>query len=437
MKKNAKILSVTLALVLALMAVAIPASAAVPTPTVKADVVAEYQGKTSGGYDYYKFSVYIDSTLSLNGIQCNVSWDGNAWTLLRANNKNDATAFNAQVMDRTDPKNVLYKYTDYYDEYGLDGSGNGQWDCDAIGDGYAYLAADGAAPSIANISDTNLGATLVDAGYEGAYMAWAVPFTDSYLNISGGTVNQANSPDSGRVMVMSWYMRLNDGVAPGRYEVGFNAAQAYRLTAQYNYYDAIASRDIGLDMGDIPADSVTYTNAIIDVGTEGPAVAKSKAELKFTLTSPTTVADPFTLRVTSVITDADWDAYFANTAVADATTNAIQRLGFVAYRGTDGFDMDTAKAVAQGTATEGYDVAWTDYIQKTSDTADAYFGARLEITSVDTRTDVTYVGVVEYLDANNQTAYAFYDAEQEALLDQNYTTYVQQYVDTYGSDYVA
>ena len=113
----------------------------------------------------------------------------------------------------------------------------------------------------------------------------------------------------------------------------------------------------------------------------GPVVAKSRSQVKMTATSDTTVADAFTFRVISTITDADWDAYFANSADAEATTNAIQRLGFVAYKGTVGFDMATAKAVAQGTATEGYDVAWTDYVQKADDSSDAYFGARLEITS--------------------------------------------------------
>ena len=93
--------------------------------------------------------------------------------------------------------------------------------------------------------------------------------------------------------------------------------------------------------------------------------------------------------------------------------------------------METAKAVAQGTPTEGYDVAWTDYVQKTSDTADAYFGALLEITSADTRSDVTYVGVVEYLNADGTTAYAFYDAAEQALLNTNYDTIVADYLARY------
>lgn len=170
------------------------------------------------------------------------------------------------------------------------------------------------------------------------------------------------------------------------------------------------------------------SNAVVEAA--GPVVAKSRSQVKMTATSDTTVADAFTFRVISTITDADWDAYFANTA-AGGDTDAIQRLGFVAYKGTDGFDMETAKAVAQGSATEGYEVAWTDYVQKADDSSDAYFGARLEITSAETRADVTYVGVVEYLNADGTTAYAFYDAAEQALLNTNYDTIVADYLATY------
>ena len=191
-----------------------------------------------------------------------------------------------------------------------------------------------------------------------------------------------------------------------------------------------------------PAGGTRYNNSVYDLSQSmvmltvasdepaGPVVAKSRSQVKMTATSDTTVADAFTFRVISTITDADWDAYFANTA-AGGDTSAIQRLGFVAYKGTDGFDMETAKAVAQGTATEGYEVAWTDYVQKADDSSDAYFGARLEITSADTRSDVTYVGVVEYLNADGTTAYAFYDAAEQALLNTNYDTIVADYLARY------
>lgn len=177
-------------------------------------------------------------------------------------------------------------------------------------------------------------------------------------------------------------------------------------------------------------DQVDFTNAFVapSVAAAGPAVAKSKAEVKMTPNSATTVEDAFSFRVTSVITDADWDAYFANSADSAATTNAIKSVGFVAYKGTTGFNLDTAKAVAQGTPAAGYDVATTDYIQKVNDTSDAFFGCRLNITSAETRSDVTYVAFVQYLDASGHTAYAFYDAEQQALLNTNYNTIVSTYL---------
>ena len=109
-------------------------------------------------------------------------------------------------------------------------------------------------------------------------------------------------------------MRLKDGVQPGDYEVGFNAKQLYRLTGTYNTEDAVESDLVGKNFKSIAPEQVTYTNAIVKVGEAGPVVAKSKAEVKMTPNSPTTGEDAFQFRVTSVITDADWDTYFANTA---------------------------------------------------------------------------------------------------------------------------
>ena len=238
------------------------------------------------------------------------------------------------------------------------------------------------------------------------------------------------NPES-RETYATFQMTVSENVQPGE--------EIWIGTHDATYLRGAAAINVDTQRQPTSAYDLTESMVKLTVASDepaGPAVAKSKAELKFTLTSATTVAEPFTFRVTSQITDADWDAYFANTA-AGGDTSAIQRLGFVAYKGTDGFDMETAKAVAQGTATEGYDVAWTDYVQKADDSSDAYFGARLEITSADTRSDVTYVGVVEYLDADGVTAYAFYDAEQEALLEQNYQTYVAQYVAEYGGTYGA
>ena len=423
MKCAKKIISVALVLMLALSAMVLPTSAA--EPVIKADVVAEYQGQTSGGYDYYKFSVYLDSTLSLSTYQLNITWDNAVWQMLRATNFADQNAFIANMcIDKNDTNNIMYQASDAYATYG-----GGNWDYGGSDGGYVLMPGDGTAPTLAKVSNTNMGAELTEAGYTGLYSTWMIDFTDSYMALSGGSLNGYNSPASGRQMVLSWYMRLKDGVQPGDYEVGFNAKQLYRLTGTYNTEDAVESDLVGKNFKSIAPEQVTYTNAIVKVGEAGPVVAKSKAEVKMTPNSPTTVEDAFQFRVTSVITDADWDTYFANTAAGG--NNAITKLGFVAYKGTAGFDMETAKSVAKGGTAAGYDVATTTYVQKESDTSDAYFGAIIKITSAETRSDATYIAYVEYTDAEGAKQYAFYDAALTALLNTNYQTIVDSYLDAY------
>ena len=186
----------------------------------------------------------------------------------------------------------------------------------------------------------------------------------------------------------------------------------------------VASEDYDLSQA-----TANFTIASDEPVVTGPAVAKSKAEVKMTPNSPPTVEDAFQFRVTSVITDADWDTYFANTAAGG--NNAITKLGYVANKGTDGFDLETAKSVAKGGTAAGYDVATTTYVQKADDSSDAYFGAIIQITSAETRSDATYIAYVEYTDAEGATQYAFYDAAQTALLDTNYQTIVDSYLAAY------
>ncbi len=425
MKCAKKIISVALVLMLALSVMVLPTSAA--EPVITADVVAEYQGKTSGGYDYYKFSVYLDSSLSLATYQLNITWDNAVWQMIRATNFADQAAFIANMcIDQKDPENIMYTASDAYQNYG-----GGNWDYSGSPNGYTLMPGDGTPPTFAKISNDNMGTELTAAGYTGLYTTWMLDVTDDYLTLSGGDLNGFDSPTSGRQMVISWYMRLKDGVAPGSYEVGFNAKQFARLTGTYTTQDSVAALGIDANTGSasIAPEHVTYTNAIVKVGEAGPVVAKSKAEVKMTPNSPTTVEDAFQFRVTSVITDADWDTYFANTAAGG--NNAITKLGFVAYKGTDGFDLETAKSVAKGGTVAGYDKAETTYVQKADDSSDAYFGAIIQITSAETRSDATYIAYVEYTDAEGATQYAFYDAAQTALLDTNYQTIVESYLAAY------
>ena len=224
---------------------------------------------------------------------------------------------------------------------------------------------------------------------------------------------------------------VNDSVAPGT-AVNFDMISGL-FNKKHIYLQAIDTTNGNKGTNKYGAqyyDASTASLALTVAGGETPAtpvLTKTSAQVKMTPNSATTVEDAFQFRVVSKISDADWNTYFANTGVAEATTNAITSVGFVAYKGTEGFSLDTAKAVAAGTAADGYSVATTDYIQHT-DGADAQFGCRLEITSAETRSDVTYVAFAQYVDASGAAQVIFYDAAYEALLATNYTGIVASYL---------
>lgn len=251
--------------------------------------------------------------------------------------------------------------------------------------------------------------------------------TDTKHGVSAADLNADTDP------FLSFQLKLRDDLADGTVvtigmPTGGVLATPAQTTIQFftNPGNATTGKADAAATYDVTEAAATFT--IGEEASEGPVVAKSKAEVKMTPNSATTVEDAFTFRVTSVITDADWDTYFANTGAEGATTNAITALGFVAYKGTEGFDMDTAKAVAGGAAADGYEAATTTYVQKADDASDAYFGARIEISSAATRSDATYIAFVEYLDADGQPATAFYEASYQALLNTNYATIVSAYL---------
>lgn len=239
---------------------------------------------------------------------------------------------------------------------------------------------------------------------------------------------QGWDPSSPDVSMLQFQMVVSEDVQPGD-EIWFGMHDSYYRANVAYLSNCPANR--------IPNANLDLTNGMVKLtvaepAAAGPVVEKDRAQVKMTATSATSVADAFTFRVISKITDADWDTYFANTGTDDVSVNAIQKLGFVAYKGTEGFNMDTAKAVAMGTATDAnYEAKYTDYVQKVDESSDAYFGARIEFTSAETRTDVTYVGVVEYTDAAGETAYAFYPAEYTAALESNFDAIAAAYLAQY------
>ena len=257
-------------------------------------------------------------------------------------------------------------------------------------------------------------ACTTDAGVYDTYLKVAMAqdvnkVTDIKHGISAADFNADSDP------FLSFQLKLRDDLADGTVvtigmPTGGVLSTPAQTTVQFftNPGNATTSKPDAAATYDVTAAAAKLT--IGEPAPAGPVVAKSKAEVKMTPNSPTTVEDAFQFRVTS---------------------NAITKLGFVAYKGTDGFDLETAKSVAKGGTVAGYDKAETTYVQKADDSSDAYFGAIIQITSAETRSDATYIAYVEYTDAEGATQYAFYDAAQTALLDTNYQTIVESYLAAY------
>lgn len=158
------------------------------------------------------------------------------------------------------------------------------------------------------------------------------------------------------------------------------------------------------------------SNAVVAVpAVTGPVVAKNKAEVRFTYDTATDngVADEFKLRIKSVVTAADWDAYFANTEDDAATTNKITAVGMVAFPTNEEFVEETALAAISAGASANYKAAKTDYIQKASNDSDAYFGAIINIKHSTCADGLNYIGFVQYLDASGAEQVIFYEAGAE------------------------
>lgn len=233
-----------------------------------------------------------------------------------------------------------------------------------------------------------------------------------------------------KVPVLTFQVKIADNAPNGDTVIGINRGSFESYEAYVNGYFGITGGESGVKQ----TNTYACGTVTIHVGTPapaGPVVAKAKSQVKMTATSATTVADEFSFRVISKISDSDWDTYFKNTGVADATTDYITAVGMVAYKGAAAFDADTAKKVVAGTPATDYEAASTDYISKVSDTADAEFGAIIKAKHSTLANDVTYMGFVQYVDASGNAQTIFYETAGTAALSTNYDNIVNAYLAAY------
>lgn len=242
---------------------------------------------------------------------------------------------------------------------------------------------------------------------------------------STSSANRWN-PEPGEAYV-TFRMKVADNAAPGETWIGAHEA-AYIVKASNLSVDG---KQQAIDQFDLSNSMIKLTVAGGEVS--APVLTKAASQVKMTLTSATTVAEPFQYRVISKISGDDWNEYFANTGTENAGTKAITSVGFVAYKGAAAFDLETAKAVANGATAADYVAAETDYIQY--DGSEAKFGCRIDFTAKP-ENDVTYIAYAKYLDENGAAQVVFYDAAESSPVASKYTDMVAAYVGLYGSTFV-
>lgn len=248
--------------------------------------------------------------------------------------------------------------------------------------------------------------------------------------LPGSEINADDQP------LFQFQLKLKDNIADGTavnvaITSGTINGKPAQATASIFVNGATRATNMAATGFDVSAAVASAT--VGQVAPAGPVLTKAVSQVKMTLTSATTVAEPFQYRVISKISGDDWNEYFANTGTENAGTNAITSVGFVAYKGAAAFDLETAKAVANGATAADYAAKETDYIQY--DGSEAKFGCRIDFTAKP-ENDVTYIAYAKYLDANGAAQVVFYDAAESSPVASKYTEMVAAYVGLYGSTFV-
>lgn len=228
---------------------------------------------------------------------------------------------------------------------------------------------------------------------------------------------------------ITFQLKLRDDIPDGtpvRVAITSGAVMCNPAQAYFKVFQDGSTTNVSPATSVYDVSAAVATATIGEAAPAGPAVTKSNAEVKMVLNAEKNAVDfsadkAFQFRVTSSISEEDWNTYFGGNG------QNINAVGFVAYNGDGAFDMETAKSVAKGGSAAGYTAATTDYIQKV-DGQPANFGARIDFTARENVKDVTYIAFVQY----DTDQFAFYDTSFDADLNSNYDKLVSQYASFIG-----
>lgn len=404
MKKMTKLFSIVMALVLMLSVAVLPATAADPSAAnVSFDlelvpVIGETDsnGLKSEENGIYKLIVYLTSDKRLCGATVDIVFDETKFAPL--DECNDYT----YTTDLEYNLPLFHRLGQMLDDNSYDSNGN-------VGGRAKYYGPNHAKSAQYNFKFTQ---TKTNA------LLWNYRPCENALELGECT----------REPMAEIYFKLLDGQQAEGAVFGFGTGVgtsakgvSYDGTPTAGKFYVLANVDATniMPISLIGTPDYTYTGSVA----AGPALAHAKRQVKMSVANGAVVSGTEQMRVISTISAADWEAYFANTTNADATTNKITEVGIVAHKGAD-FDVEAAKAAAMNGSTADYTVKGTNYI---STQGGVYsFAARIEYQS--DVFDTSYIAYVKYLDAEGNEAFAFYDASYELAFKTNYTDITNKYL---------
>lgn len=173
---------------------------------------------------------------------------------------------------------------------------------------------------------------------------------------------------NGKIDMLTFQMKIADDAADGDYVIGFNGSLYASYDAYLNGYFGATGDESGVS----EANTYGYGTTTIHVGETAAAsfIKDGGAQIRFRgIGSTGTVADyqgNFDVRTVATISQDDFVANFGTDENAIAK---ITDIGFVYATAANvpTFDLATAKAVAEGTASEGYVKKAVQSIQHAAD----------------------------------------------------------------------
>lgn len=277
--------------------------------------------------------------------------------------------------------------------------------------------------------ETSLGFVALQAGYDDgtSSITWTDGLQDlgntiedghgwnAITGISVGDDMVTGFDATSKTDIFTFQMKIAADCPDGEYYVGFNApSYSDDLMSGFVVDQAMSGvygNTIDYDYG--TTENYGFNGFTIKVGapTASSFVQYSKAQIRFAgIGETSTAADykgTFDVRTVAKISQADFLANFTDETTAK---EKITDIGFV-YATTANvadFNLDTAKAVAAGTAAEGYVKAPVNYIQHAADGADYIFTCLIEnIADTDKDQTVNCLGYVCF-----DGTYYYFDAEK-------------------------